>query len=698
MIHRGPAYLAGSALALLPACDVKLGQPELLWLLWSVPALVVFELYVARKKRQSLHTFAAPELIGRLESGVSRARQAFKLMVLLLAITLGIVALTEVKVGFVWEDVQRKGVDVVVALDVSDSMLVQDVESDGKLTRLARAKRKVTDLLRLMDGDRIGLVAFSGTAFVECPLTLDYAAAEIFLEAFDTELIPVKGTAIGEAIRASLKAFDGGNAKSQAIILITDGEDHMGQALEAAEAAKLTGVRVYTIGIGRDEGAPIPDPKGGFRRDRRGEMVLSKLDETTLQKIALTTGGAYVRSVTGDVDLEKIYTQGIKATLEDQDLSSKRRQRWEERFQWLVGAMAILLMLEPFIPERRRRSQFASAGPTLGLLLGLVLLPSVAFAAAPQPVPPGVAPNQPVPPPLPQAVPPVPAQPALQGPAKHYRSPSAAYDAGVYDQALEGFVNAQVERPQDAGLQLNVGSAHYKMGNYADAEKSFAQAALAADPQLREQAFYNLGNTAFRQGKLEDAIRYYQAALEVNPNDDDAKFNLEYVRDEIRRRADEAKKRDEQQKQQPQAQPNDKSQDDKGEPKDDQQNQAGQQGQQDQASQDADGDGLNDAQETQAQNPTDPKNPDSDGDGLKDGEEDKNRNGRVDAGETDPNKKDSDGDGKADGATAQGTPQAQEQPLSAAEAQRYLDALGDDKPLQKTKARPSRNRQPDKDW
>ena len=159
---------------------------------------------------------------------------------------------------------------------------------------------------------------------------------------------------MASALRTGVAAFKGSNESSRAIILITDGEDHRGEALEAAEFAKQENVRVFTIGIGRDEGAPIPDARGGFRKDRRGEMILSKLDEPTLQKIALNTGGRYVRSVTGDMDLNEIYIGGIKATLEDQELGSKRRQHWEERFQWFLALMLMLLMVEPFISERVR--------------------------------------------------------------------------------------------------------------------------------------------------------------------------------------------------------------------------------------------------------------------------------------------------------------------------------------------------------
>lgn len=341
--------------------EARLGRPESLWLLWLVPLLAAFFIYAFGARKRLLARFAAPEMVSRLTAGLSRQRRYLKAALLLLGLLAALLALAEVKFGFTWEEVQRRGVDIVVALDVSDSMLVEDAETGGRLSRLERAKREIADLLSLLQGDRIGLVAFAGTAFVECPLTLDYAAAEIFLEAIDTDLIPVKGTDLAAAIRTSVGAFEGGASDSRAIILITDGEDHSGRALAAAVEAAAAGVRIFTIGIGRDEGAPIPAAGGGFRRDRRGEIVLSRLDEPTLQRIALESGGRYVRSVTGDVDLEQIYSRGIKATLEDQELGSKRRQRWEDRFQWFVGVALLAWMLEPLISERTRRSGDAEA-------------------------------------------------------------------------------------------------------------------------------------------------------------------------------------------------------------------------------------------------------------------------------------------------------------------------------------------------
>ena len=202
--------LLSALLMLLTACDqMRIGNPAAFWFLWTVPLLLAFFVYSFRRKTFLLRQFAKTEILHRITVGISRSRQYFKAFLILLGLTFALLALTEIKYGFTWEEVRRKGVDIVITLDVSDSMLVEDVGTGGKLTRLTRAKREITDLLRMLDGDRVGLVAFAGTAFTECPLTLDYSAAEVFLDAIDTDLIPLKGTAIGSALKESLKAFEG---------------------------------------------------------------------------------------------------------------------------------------------------------------------------------------------------------------------------------------------------------------------------------------------------------------------------------------------------------------------------------------------------------------------------------------------------------------------------------------------------------
>ena len=190
-------------------------------------------------------------------------------------------------------------------------------------------------------------------SFVQCPLTLDYGACKMFLDYIDTDLIPVQGTELAEAIRTAIKSFSKKERKSKALILITDGEDHEGSPLEAAKEAGKEGIKIFTIGVGQEGGAPIPakDGSGGFKKDRRGDMVITHLDEVTLQKIALETGGTYVRSVTGDMDLDKIYQEGIKQRVEEKQLKSTRKRRWEQRFQWFILCALLFIGAEFFIKE-----------------------------------------------------------------------------------------------------------------------------------------------------------------------------------------------------------------------------------------------------------------------------------------------------------------------------------------------------------
>ena len=288
--------------------------------------------------------------------------------------------------------------------------------------------------------------------------------------------------------------------------------------------------------------------------------------------------------------------------------------------------------------------------------------------------------------------------------------PYAAYLGGDYGAALAGFVDQQVKRPDHPGIALNVGNAHYQMKNYAEAEKAFSTAAFSAETDIRAEALYNLGNTAFRQGELEQAVELYKASLESNPDDTDAKFNLEFVRDEMRRRHEEAQKRQDQQQQK---QDGEKSSDQ--EKSQEQQNpESGSQDgqpQPDETGEDSDGDGLSDATERQGENPTDPSNPDTDGDGLKDGAEDLNADGKVDSGETDPNKADSDGDGVPDsqdqsqdqgGGDAESTEGAADEfqndaGLTPEAAERYLQALQEGRPQGRRRGKPGQRR-PAKDW
>ena len=331
---------------------MSLAHPSYLFLFWLIPALIFFYIYAFRKKDRLIKAFCGETLASELVPSHYRGRQKLKAALIIISFVFLITALMQPRWGFHWEDIKRHGVDILIAIDVSQSMLAEDI----KPSRLERAKRKVYDLSQMLEGDRIGLIAFAGTSFVQCPLTLDYGAFKIFLDYLNPDLIPVPGTAIGNAIRKAVASFSQHERTSKALIIITDGEDHEGNPLEAAQEAKKQGIRIFTIGVGQEGGAPIPmkDGSGGFKKDERGEMVLSRLDETTLQKIALETGGSYVRSVTGDMDLDKIYREDIKGKVEKKELHSTRKKRWEERFPWFIFIGVLLLGLEFFIRERNK--------------------------------------------------------------------------------------------------------------------------------------------------------------------------------------------------------------------------------------------------------------------------------------------------------------------------------------------------------
>lgn len=320
---------------------------------WLVPLLILFYLWAFRSKRKALEGFAQRHLIPMLTPTVNWRNQKLKAALIVLAFCFLIFGLIGPRWGFQWHEVRREGIDIIVVMDTSRSMLTQDV----KPNRLERSKFAVEELLDLLQGDRIGLVAFAGGSFLQCPLTLDYGAFAISMDAVDTTIIPQGGTSLSGAIRTAIDAFENKSKKHKAIILITDGESHIGNPVEAAEEAAEQGIKIFCVGVGSKAGAliPIDGGKGVWLKDRKGQVVQSKLDEMTLQKIALTTNGGYVHASATQFGLDMIYNEKITA-MEKRELESKRRKRHEERYQIPAIIALGLLCLEAFLGERRRRS------------------------------------------------------------------------------------------------------------------------------------------------------------------------------------------------------------------------------------------------------------------------------------------------------------------------------------------------------
>ncbi|MDD2703415.1 MAG: VWA domain-containing protein [Candidatus Omnitrophica bacterium] len=321
-----------------------------------IPALVLFYLWAARSRKSALEKFAQKELLGDLLSAVDSRKRFLKTAVTVLSVFFGLFALMRPQWGFHWEEVKRKGVDIVIALDTSKSMLAEDV----KPNRLQRSKLAIRDLVRNLKGDRIGLIAFSGSAFLQCPLTVDYGGFLLSLDDTGINTIPKGGTSITSAIKEALRSYEGGRKKYKVLILITDGEDHEGAPLQAAEEAKKEGISIFCIGIGTEEGELIPvvDESGQkvFLKDGQGAVVKSRLDENSLQKIALETGGVYVRASNAEFGLDLIYRERI-SRMEKRDLQAKMNKQYEERFRVFLWPALLLLVIEPFINDKKGKGK-----------------------------------------------------------------------------------------------------------------------------------------------------------------------------------------------------------------------------------------------------------------------------------------------------------------------------------------------------
>lgn len=320
---------------------------------WLLPALGAFWISAFRRRRNALTRFAEAPLLAELARLVDWSARRLKAIVLTAGVGLLLLALVGPQWGFQWQQVTRRGVDIVIALDVSKSMLAEDV----KPSRLERAKLAIKELIPLLQGDRVGLVVFAGTSFLQCPLTVDYGAFSMMLDHVTPDAIPQGGTNLTHAIRASLKAMGSSSSESRAMVLITDGEDHQSDPVNAAKEAAKAGVKIVCIGIGTTEGELIPmtDAEGHqtFLKDREGRTVKSRLNESMLQQVALSTGGSYVRATATSFGLDVIYRERI-SKLEQQQSESVMRKRAQPRFQWPLALAMILLAMEPLLSDRRK--------------------------------------------------------------------------------------------------------------------------------------------------------------------------------------------------------------------------------------------------------------------------------------------------------------------------------------------------------
>ena len=488
-------------------------HPHLLWLLLVIPpALFALFWWGARKKQQLLTQFIQTRLLPALTVGISLRRRKIRMALFIIGVALLIVALAGPQHGYDLQEVQQRGLDIVVAIDTSKSMLTKDIAPD----RLERAKLAALELMQDAASDRLGLVAFAGEGFLECPLTVDDTAFQQSVEALDVNSIPEGGTAIAGAIQTAESAFKENDAH-KVIVLLTDGEDNVNEAaaLAAAQNAATDGVKIFTVGIGTAAGGliQITDANGNtdYVRDQNGDVVKSHLNETLLRQIAGATGGFYLplRADTMDV----LYDRGL-APLPKSEGPGKLIRQYHEQFYWPLTAAILLLVAELLLPERKKEAavrnpqspKSKAAAPVAAALIGMLLLPLASKAS----------------------------------PASALRE----YQSGNFTNALAEYSQLAEVRTNDLRLVFNAGDAAYRATNYDLAQNLFSQAALSPDLRMQQQAYYNLGNTQFRmaegakdldglQAGLETAEKSYTRAADLNTNDVDAAYNLAFTRNVI---------------------------------------------------------------------------------------------------------------------------------------------------------------------
>lgn len=503
---------------------MEFGQPQYLKALFLLPLLVMLFVFGAKQREKELARFAGSRMGDRLAPGRSWRKNMLKTTLKTLGIALLVFALARPQFGRQLVKVEREGIDLVIALDTSLSMLAEDM----KPNRLDRAKQEIVDFIGGLKGDRVGMVAFAGDAFVLCPLTVDYDAALMFAQTADVDIVSKQGTAIDKAIETAMALFPEAGESDRVIVLVTDGESHDGNPVKVARKAAEEDIRIYTIGIGDPSGELIPlrgtgGGVEGYKKDRSGETVLTRLDETTLREIAQITGAEYLPATRQGLELKVLYRE--ISGLEQKTIEGEFIERKTERFPLFLALAFLLLGLETVVTRRgsmRTKREILHTGVS-GVLALFVVLTSASPVWAK-----GVDPDR-------------------------VKSGNQYYDSGDYEKALIlyreaiGDTTRRVERSE--GVLYNQGNALHMLERYPEALARYHES-LSEDSLQTGQMLYNRGNTLLKTGKVDEAIESYVLSLQYLPDDNDARFNLELA----------LKLRDQQQQQQKQQQD--------GEPKD----------------------------------------------------------------------------------------------------------------------------------
>lgn len=500
----------------------------------GLPLLVLLLWYLMTWKRKTVSRIGDPSLVNQLIGNFSSARFLIKAGLVLMAFMVIVLGAANLQKPGSTQNVKRKGVDVMLVLDVSKSMLARDI----KPSRLERAKQFLLRLVDQLPNDRIGLVLFAGRAYMQMPLTTDHGAAHMYIEEASPDVVPTQGTVIADALRMANSAFNSQERKYKSIVLVSDGEDHDPDAAKVAKQLAGDGVLINTVGIGSPDGSPIEDPATGeLKKDQEGHTVISKLNEAELQQLATETNGTYVRL--DNVEDALITMSQQLDTAEKKAMSDNEFIDYKSYFQWFLAAALLLLLGELLLAERRRRKP-AAAGARILVLAGISLMTSVSASA--------------------------------QTTNTLIRSGNRAYKKKQVDRSVKDYQAAVDKAPDNPTANYNLGNAQFRKNEYDAATKSYDASVShsGADKSMEEKGLYNKGVALAKQKKLQESIDAWESALKLDAADSEARENLEKA-------LMEQKKQQQQQNQQKKNQDQKKNQQNKKDQKNDQNQQQQQQ-------------------------------------------------------------------------------------------------------------------------
>ena len=466
-----------------------------LYLLAVIPVLALLRFMMTRTQKKRLKKFGDPQLVRQLMPDVSRWRPAVKFWLLQAALALIIVMLARPQFGTRISHEKRQGIETLIAMDISNSMLAEDVTP----SRLDRCKMMVENLVDNFTDDKIGLIVFAGDAFIQLPITSDYVSAKMFLADIQPSMIRTQGTDIALAIRKAQNSFTQEENIGKAIIVITDGEDHEGGAVEAAKEARKKGMRVYVLGVGSDGGSPIPDGNGGYMKDRSGNTVMTRLNQDMCRQIAQAGGGAYIH-VDNNSDAQRQLDNEL-AKLAKKETESTVFSEYDEQFQ-AVGILVILLLIaELCILECKnpllRNVRFFKGKRRYSSAMTLLMLMT------------GMAAN-------------------AQNDRDYIREGNRNFRSGKFAEAEVSYRKSIEKNPRNPQAAYNLGNALF-----AQKKDSAAVVAYESGVQLETSAirksmgYHNMGVVCQSHKMFSEAIEAYKNALRLNPKDDEARYNLE---------------------------------------------------------------------------------------------------------------------------------------------------------------------------